>query len=416
MDIKLKKKHWIVRYKAYLAAGVVVIALAAYTISLQFRPQVMHVAPEEVSIATVESTDFREYIESQGIVEPIMSLKVNSRINGYVARIVAEEGAFVEQGDTLLLLSNPDLLADLEEAESALRQQLITYRQEEIEMEQKTLTLRKQVLENQYELQRLQDNFALSEEEFRMGIKSKAELRIAEQEYDYKKRAAELEQQSLRHDSTATVLRRQLIDAARRQEIEKFNRSRERLKETIVRAPASGQLSSLQIVPGQQVNTGEEIGEIKVTNRYKVRITPNEYYINRITAGLPARATLRGETYPMVVRRVVPEVKENSFTAELAFSGATPKELRIGQTVRISIEIGSPEKTLAVPRGDFYSATGGQWIFKLDSDGHRAVKTYIQLGRQNPKQYEVMDGLKAGDRVITSGYARFENAEELRVD
>lgn len=413
MDIKLKKRPWLLRHKAYLIGGAIFLGLAAYTVSLQFGVRAMHVPAESLGIATVEELDFLEYIETEGLVEPMISLKVNSRVSGYVARIVADEGMQVEQGDTLLVLSNPDLLDDIEQQEAELQKQLITYRREELEMEQKSITLRKQVLENQYELRRLADNFRVSQEEFRMGIKSKAQLELDRQEYDYKTRAAALEQESLRHDSAATVLRRSLIAAARRQEIEKFRRARGRLEELVVRAPASGQLSSLQIVPGQQLQAGGEIGEIKVLDRFKVRINPSEYYIDRIAAGLPARAVVRGKEYPMAVRRVVPEVVERSFVAELGFTGAPPEALRIGQRIRVQIEIGSPEETLSLPRGDFYNATGGQWIFKVDESGHRAVRTYIRLGRQNPKRYEVVEGLKKGDRVITSGYARFENAEAL---
>ena len=400
MDIKLKKRPWLLRHKAYLIGGALFLGLAAYTVSLQFGAQAMHVPAESLGIATVEEQDFLEYIETEGLVEPMISLKVNSRVSGYVARIVADEG-------------NPDLLDDIEQQEAELQKQLITYRREELEMEQKSITLRKQVLENQYELRRLADNFRVSQEEFRMGIKSKAQLELDRQEYDYKTRAAALEQESLRHDSAATVLRRSLIAAARRQEIEKFRRARGRLEELVVRAPASGQLSSLQIVPGQQLQAGGEIGEIKVLDRFKVRINPSEYYIDRIAAGLPARAVVRGKEYPMAVRRVVPEVVERSFVAELGFTGAPPEALRIGQRIRVQIEIGSPEETLSLPRGDFYNATGGRWIFKVDESGRRAVRAYIRLGRQNPKRYEVVEGLKKGDRVITSGYARFENAEAL---
>ena len=148
-----------------------------------------------MGLAEAVQADFLEYVEQEGVVQPMLSLRVNSRISGYVERIVAEEGARVRQGDTLLVLSNPELLDEMEVQENALHKQLMSYREQEIEMEQKTLLLRKQVLQNRYELQRISDSYALSQEEFRMGIKSKAELEVARQEYEYKSRAAELEQE-----------------------------------------------------------------------------------------------------------------------------------------------------------------------------------------------------------------------------
>lgn len=184
----------------------------------------------------------------------------------------------------------------------------------------------------------------------------------------------------------------------------------------MVRAPLTGQLSNLTVVPGQQVQAGGEIGEVKVLDRYKVRVTPGEYYIDRIVSGLPAKGTYKGKPYAMSVRRVVPEVKDRMFTVDLAFTGEVPPSLRLGQALRVQIELGNPERVLTIPRGDFYSVTGGQWIYKVVPGESRAVRTFIRLGRQNPKQYEVLEGLQPGDRVITSGYSRYGDVEELAWD
>ena len=311
MDIKLQKRPWLVRHKYYVAGGVLFATLAVYTLVLQCSPARQRVSAGSLGIAEVAEADFLEYVEQEGVVQPMLALKVNSRVGGYVERIVVEEGARVEQGDTILLLSNPELIEEVEAQEDALHKQLMAYREQEIEMEQKTLQLRKQVLANRYEIERLADSYALSEEEFRMGIKSKAELDVERKEYEYKTEAGRLEQESLLHDSAATLVRRSLIKADREQEIRKFERTKAKRDWLVVRAPLAGQLSSLQVVPGQQVSVGSEIGEVKVLDRFKVRITPGEYYIDRIVAGLPARATYKGKTYGMTVKRVVPEVKEH---------------------------------------------------------------------------------------------------------
>ena len=186
----------------------------------------------------------------------------------------------------------------MEVQENALHKQLMSYREQEIEMEQKTLLLRKQVLQNRYELQRISDSYALSQEEFRMGIKSKAELEVARQEYEYKTRAAELEQESLQHDSAGTIVRRSLIRNDREQEIRKFERVKAKQEWLVVRAPLTGQLSNLTVVPGQQVQAGGEIGEVKVLDRYKVRVTPGEYYIDR------KRTSCQGHLQRQAIRHV----------------------------------------------------------------------------------------------------------------
>ena len=167
MDIQLKKKPWFVRHKYYVSGGIVFLSLAVYTVALLFSPEKQRVAADTLGLAEAVEADFLEYVEQEGVVQPMLSLRVNSRISGYVERIVAEEGARVRQGDTLLVLSNPELLDEMEVQENALHKQLMSYREQEIEMEQKTLLLRKQVLQNRYELQRISDSYALSQEEFR---------------------------------------------------------------------------------------------------------------------------------------------------------------------------------------------------------------------------------------------------------
>ena len=82
----------------------------------------------------------------------------------------------------------------------------------------------------------------------------------------------------------------------------------------------------------------------------------------------------------------------------------TPEKLRRGQTLQIRLELGDLTKTLLLSRGGFYQKTGGQWVYLVDASGNSAVKRQIKLGRQNPDYFEVLDGLKPGDKVVTSSY------------
>lgn len=413
MDIQLKKKPWYIRYKYYLLAGVVFVGFAVYALMLAFGPSRLRIDLETLQVAEVGEAKFLEYVETEGVVQPILTIKVNSRVAGTVDRIVGEEGSMMRQGDTILVLTNPDMLRDLEDQNDALQKQLVTYREQEIEMEQKTLTLRQRILQNEYELRRLEESFNLDKEEFGMGIKSKAQLKVSQDEYEYKLKAARLERENLQHDSMVTQIRRGLIQTDREREIKKFRRSSERLKELIVRAPLSGQLSFIKVSPGQGVGTGEQIGEIKVLDQYKVHTSLSEYYIDRLVSGLPASITYKNNKYGLKVTKVVPEVKtDRTFEIDLVFTDNVPDNVRVGKNYRVQIELGQPEQTLVIPRGDFYSVTGGTWIYKLVSDG-RAVKVPIEIGRQNPQQFEVVSGLTAGDRVIVSGYNRFGDVEEL---
>lgn len=413
MDIKLEKKPWYIRYRYYLAGGVIFAAFLIYVIILSAGPRKLRIDPESLQMAEVKNDKFMEYVDVEGLVQPILTIKVNAREAGSVSRIVGEEGNMMKKGDTILVLENLDLLRTIEDQRDEWEKQLITYREKEIEMEQQSLTLQQQALQTDYELEKLRKSFELEKEEFRMGIKSKAQLQVSEDEYRYKEKTARLQRQSLRHDSAVSIIRRDLLLNDRDREQKKYERARQRLNDLVVRAPLSGQLSFVGVTPGQQVQSGESIGEIKVLDQFKVHTSLSEYYIDRITTGLPATILYQGKRYPLKITKVVPEVKDRMFDVDLVFTADMPDNVRVGKSFRVQIELGQPEDALVIPRGNFYQATGGQWIYKLNKDKTRAVRVPLTIGRQNPQQYEVTDGLQPGDWVITTGYDNFGDAEEL---
>mgnify|MGYP001532569489 FL=1 len=413
MDIKLEKKPWYIRYRYYLAGGVVFLAFLIYVIILAAGPRKLRIDAESLQMAEVKNDKFMEYVDVEGLVQPILTIKVNAREAGSVSRIVGEEGNMMKQGDTILVLENLDLLRTIEDQRDEWEKQLITYREKEIEMEQQSLTLQQQALQTDYELEKLRKSFELEKEEYRMGIKSKAQLQVSEDEYRYKEKTARLQRQSLRHDSAVSIIRRDLLLNDRERERKKYERSCQRLNDLVVCAPISGQLSFVSVTPGQQVQSGASIAEIKVLDQFKVHTSLSEYYIDRITTGLPATILYQGKRYPLKITKVVPEVKDRMFDVDLVFTADMPDNVRVGKSFRVQIELGQPEDALVIPRGNFYQATGGQWIYKLNKDKTRAVRVPITIGRQNPQQYEVTDGLQPGDWVITTGYDNFGDAEEL---
>lgn len=413
MDIKLEKKPWYVRYRYRIAAGIALTAGLVYVAVLASGPRKLRIDTESVQLAEVKDDEFLEYVDVEGVVHPILTLMVNTREAGNVDRIVAEEGSLLRRGDTILTLVNPDLIRDIEDQRDEWEKQRISYEEKALEMEQKTLTLKQQALEASYELNKISKSYALEEEEYKMGIRSKAQLEVSADEYRYKTESTRLKLQSLQSDSAMTVIRKELLRNDRERERKKWERSLQRRDNLVVCAPADGQLSFVKVTPGQQVSSGENIAEVKVMDQFKIRTALSEYYIDRVTTGLPASVTYQGKRYPLRVTKVVPEVKERTFDVDLVFTGEMPDNVRLGKSYRVQIELGQPEKAIVIPRGNFYQPTGGNWIFKLNADRTKAVKVPITISRQNPRQYEITEGLQPGDWVITTGYDNFGDAEEL---
>ena len=402
-----------IRHRYYLLGGTAFVIFLIYVISLSFGPRKLRIETDNIQIAEVKNDKFMEYVDVEGLVQPILTIKINTREAGSVERIIGEEGTMMEKGDSILVLSNPDLLRSIEDQRDEWEKQRITYKEKEIEMEQKSLTLKQQTLQTQYEMNRLTKSFALDKEEYKMGIKSKAQLEVSEDEYNYKLQNSALQMESLRHDSAVTLIRKDLLKNDLEREQKKFTRSLERMNNLVVTAPIAGQLSFVKVTPGQQVASGESIAEIKVLDQYKIHTSLSEYYIDRITTGLPATINYQGKRYPLKITKVVPEVKDRMFDVDLIFTGEMPDNVRVGKSFRVQIELGQPEQAIVIPRGNFYQVTGGQWVYKVNASKTKAIKVPLTIGRQNPQQYEITEGLQPGELVVVTGYDTFGDAEEL---
>lgn len=413
MDIKIEKKPWYIRHRYYLLGGTAFVIFLIYVISLSFGPRKLRIETDNIQIAEVKNDKFMEYVDVEGLVQPILTIKINTREAGSVERIIGEEGTMMEKGDSILVLSNPDLLRSIEDQRDEWEKQRITYKEKVIEMEQKSLTLKQQTLQTQYEMNRLTKSLALDKEEYKMGIKSKAQLEVSEDEYNYKLQNSALQMESLRHDSAVTLIRKDLLKNDLEREQKKFTRSLERMNNLVVTAPIAGQLSFVKVTPGQQVASGESIAEIKVLDQYKIHTSLSEYYIDRITTGLPATINYQGKRYPLKITKVVPEVKDRMFDVDLIFTGEMPDNVRVGKSFRVQIELGQPEQAIVIPRGNFYQVTGGQWVYKVNASKTKAIKVPLTIGRQNPQQYEITEGLQPGELVVVTGYDTFGDAEEL---
>ena len=97
----------------------------------------------------------------------------------------------------------------------------------------------------------------------------------------------------------------------------------------------------------------------------------------------------------------------------MEFEGQVPQGIRRGQTLQIRLALSDEITALLLPKGGFYQQTGGNWIFKVSDNGNTAYKVDIKLGMQSPDYYQVLEGLKPGDKVVTSSYENYTNMQEL---
>ena len=317
MDIPIPPRPWYVKYLKYVIGGAVLVGLMVYALVLQLGPRTLKVEMAEEQIAVVTEGEFLEYIDVNGVVAPATSIRVNAQEGGTVERICCHNGDVLRRGDTILVLSNPKVLEEMAAEQQSYGLQQLQHRQQLIEMQQKSITLRSQALQADFELKKMSKDFELAEEETRMGVRSQAQLQVARDEYDYNRRRTLLNIESLHQDSVLNAIGRQLIEQQMSMEAQKLANSNRRRDALVIVAPTDGQIGNLNATIGGQIAAGEQVGEIGVLTDYKVTARLNEYYIDRVQTGLPATATLKGQRYTFEVSRTTPQVQDHSFAIEM---------------------------------------------------------------------------------------------------
>ena len=413
MDVKLPPKKWYVKYRIHIVAGILAAGLIGMLIKVSTGPKIIRINSDSVQTATVQSGEFSEYVNAEGTLQPIQTIKVYTREGGFVESVLVQDGSLVHKGDTLMILSDPELQRTIETARESWRKQNRSYRTSMIEMDQRRLSLAQSILQTKYELKRLEKEHNLAQEEFRMGIRSRAQLDVADEEYNYKMETVRLQLESRRQDSVLNAIRQEALQDELAEAQRQLRKTEERLNDLIVTAPADGQLSGLSLEPSQRISSGTAIADIKRMDQFRMRLSINEFYIDKITVGQPATITYEKKNYPMTISSTVPEIKGGSFDVYLVFTDSIPDNARIGKSYQARIEMGGQAQSIIVPKGNFYNYTHGSWVFKVNAQHTHAVRVPVSIGRQNPRHFEILEGLEPGDEIIITGYDRISDADEV---
>ncbi len=416
MDIKLEKKTgWraIFQKKNLPYAAVVVLIGFIGWLVLRDNSSTLRVDAGLVNIATVEQGEFNDYVRLTGSVQPMTTVQLSPLESGVVERIVAEEGTSVKRGDVILEMSNNSLSMQILQSEADLAEKQNILRNTMISMEQERLALRQEKLQLDLEVSRLHRTYKQNENLYNDNLLAREEYLRAKEDYELAVRKRDLVLERQKQDSLYRTSQVSQMEESLRSMQLNMELIRQRVDNLKVKAPIDGEVGMLDAVLGQSLQQGANIGQVNDLTTYKVQAQVDEHYIDRVTTGLVASFERQGAEYEMQLRKVYPEVRNGQFKADFRFSGAVPENIRSGQTYYLNLQLGEAAEAILIPRGSFYQATGGRWIYVVDASGEKAYRREIRIGRQNPQYYEVIEGLQVGEKVITSSYDNFGENEVL---
>ena len=415
MDRKIEKKsrpfwQWSVMALLGLAAVWFVYRMLADASIRTYR-----VDEEQLIISTTSYGAFEDLIPIRGTIQPFNSVYLDAVNGGVVEEVFVEEGSFVEAGEPLLQLSNTNLRLSAAQNDTQITEQLNFLGNISNDLDTKKLRTERELIDVAYRITVLERRKARFEELVGSSLISKEEYDAVVDELDYQRKVL-----------ANTEARQELEDRIRDDRMKQISTQMEKLEENLevsqssyesllVRAPISGQLTSMPVEIGESKTTGERLGQIDVVDQYKVVAQIDEYYVSRVQPDQLARFQLTGQEYEARVIKVYPEITNGTFEVDLVFTGMAPANVRRGQTLQMELTLGNPVESLLLPIGGFIQDTGGNWVFVLNEAGDAAFRRDIRVGRRNNRFVEVIDGLEQGDRVITSGYGQMTDMERIQL-
>jgi len=415
MDRVVAKKVSRRRLALYALGALIVLLFAWWLVGTLLGGRSLSVNAQRILVSPVTVGTFEDFIPLRGRLVPRSTVYLDAIEGGRVERLLVEDGTLVQAGDPIVLLSNTNLQLEVLGREAAVTEQLNNMRTIELQLEQNRLSHKRNLVEIDYQIIRLNRNIARQLELAAKNLISQSTVDELQDELDYYRNRREVTVESQASDARLQEQQLRQLREAGEQLQAGLGFARKNLEDLNVRAPVSGKLSGFNVEVGQSIVPGGRLGQIDDPDGYKLNVQIDEFYLGRVDLQQVALAEHGSDKYKLNVAKVYPQVNNGQFEVDMVFEDE-PGGLRRGQTLQLKLTLGDNSKARLIPNGSFYQETGGNWLFVVSPDGTEAVRRSVRLGRRNTEFIEVLDGLEPGEMVITSPYTGYAGMDRLTLD
>ncbi|KPH13249.1 efflux RND transporter periplasmic adaptor subunit [Chryseobacterium sp. ERMR1:04] len=411
MDTKIVKKKSKLKFVVGGFGLIAVLALSGAYITNQKKTY--NVSAEDIQVDLVTRGNFEDMLMVNAQTQSLNSSLVNVLEGGAVKEIFAEDGQMLTKGQPIARVYNPNTEFNYMNQETGIMQQISQMRSTLLELKNQELAQDKELLQSQNDYNTALQSFNLQKRLYDAEIGKKTDYDISMQNLTYQKQRKSIVEKGFSNEKNSRNTQMSAINRSIGQMEKSLQILRSNKNNFLITAPASGRLSSFTISVGQNLTSGQSIGKIDLMDGYKLVAKVDEYYINKLQNGIKGILDNDSKPYQVIITKILPEVKDGQFLAELNFIDKKSENLKIGMTFGVKLKLSADTQSMMIPKGNFYKDTNGKWIFVVK--GNKAEKRTISLGRENPLYYEVTSGLKAGETVITSDYSDLKKYEILTI-
>ena len=419
MDKVIEKKTIRFSLNPYLivVAIALFVGLFAYASNQTTAGKTYNIARANLVISQVKQAQFSEYLPLRGIVEPESTIFIDAIDGGRVEQVFVQEGSQVEKGQPIIRLSNTSLQLNVLAREAEVSEQINNMRNTRLALEQNQLALKRDIIELDFEVLRLEKSFNRAQSLVKKQLISQQAFEQVQDELAFQKKYRETVRESQQKE--ALLQEQQLAQLAQSVATLENNLSisRTSLDKLVIRAPSKGQLTFLDAKEGESKQSGQRIGQVDLIDQFKITAQVVEFYVGRVNKGQTASFMFNGDIAELTVNKIYPGIDNGSFKVDFSLNDKSLiTKLRLGQSLQLKFNLSASENKLQVASGGFLQSSGGNWIFVVDPTGNSATKRMIRIGRKNPQSIEIIDGLETGEQVITSSYASFIDANSIQLD
>jgi HlyD family secretion protein len=415
MDRKRPRKRW-TRQRLLSIAVLALLAGGVGWVVAHQGGRSLRLDRQKLTIGTATPDVFHDSIPVRGEVQALDSVVLDTTEAGRVEEILVEAGQTVVAGQPLVRLSNTDLQLETIARETQIIEQINNQRGIQLQFETTKTNDANAVAGAEYNIINLSRQIRRQSPLTAHGFTAQETLDNLTDQLDYQKKLKEVALDGQKRDNALYGdLAGQAAEIAAHLQ-DNLAIAKKLLDSLVVKAPVGGQLTALDVKLGEQKERGQRLGQIDRPTGFKVVVQVDEFYLARVQTGQSVSLNRNGHKIALKIIKVFPQVKNGRFEVWLSFEGAdAPKDLRPGEALQGSLQLGDDQPALILPVGPFMETTGGGWAFVLDADGKTAARRPIKTGRRHGTQIEVLGGLAPGEKVVLSDYGDLDRIDQINI-
>ena len=371
------------------------------------------VSASRLQIATVERGPFVRDIAAEGSVVAAVSPTLYASAPGAVT-LKVHAGDAVSKGEVVAVIDSPELTNKLAREQSNADALNVDYKRAQIDSRKQRLELQKNLDNAVIDAKSAQTDLERNQKAFAQGAVPQMQVAHAQDALDKSRIALKHAQQDIGLDNDSLTFNVQSKKLAYQRQTLLVKDLQRQVDDLNVRSPVNGQVGQLFVAPSATVARDAKLLSVVDLSALEVEVKVPESFARDLAIGMAAQISGNGNQWKGTVGAISPEVVNGEVAARVRFDGAKPEHLRQNQRLSVRILLDKRDNALTVARGSFVDESGGRYAYVV-RDGI-AVKTPVTLGASSIDKVEILQGLKAGDKVVISGTDNFNGAARIAIN